>query len=180
MSNPEFLDEWQSDVSDLLQRIRTDGSPRTFGPIRLTLGPHPFERQVRLVYSDKPPLRLSEFEYVIMWALVAVSRPDAGESGIKSRRDINRLLTSIMRESKRNDGSAEIESAGSGDVARNRLPHWYDEKDANDPDNVVTRLIHRINEKLQEAFGDVITIGMQRGRGYYLKVLPGAAHVASV
>lgn len=161
--------EFQSDISDLIQRFRKESpdTERRFGPISLRTGKH------QLVYADDvlEPIRLSPSEYVVMWALMSVSRPDSNEGGFITWMDLNRILESVLRESQ------EKRTSTGG---REALPdNWRDDSDIQDASDIVTRFVYRINKKLSERLGDKVHISAGNSpersvnsgnRGYCLRI----------
>lgn len=160
-------DETQLELGELLQKMKGDGSERRFGKFSLT---RPDAEKLLLTAGEKS-LDLSNFEYVIVWALMSVSRPGTKEGGMLKPRDLDKVLSGILRESlPKADKLVKNENTI---VKPNGLPeNWKDEEDVAHKGHIASTqaLVQRLRDKLSDAFGEQLTIeNGGSNRGYFLK-----------
>ena len=141
--------EVQDVLTDLLGRMKTEGTPRSFGAVQLS---DP-ESQLMSNTETNESEHLSRSEYVILWSLMSVSRSRESEGGYLTAVDLNRMLSDILRSE------------------NPRMKERFEDF-STDPNNTVAQLVVRINQKLSTVLKTSICIlndGGGPSRGYYLK-----------
>ena len=147
---PAELSHTQIELTELIRRFNVDRTPCAWGPYRLTPLTEQDKDSVQTLSLSREgsevPVELTRSEYVIVWALMGVSRSGEHEGGYLTTAELDAVLTGIVRESRNTDER---------DIALRTL-------------NTAQQLVHQINGKLSAVFGSDITIANERTRGYYL------------
>ncbi len=165
------LSHSQIDLSDLIRRFRIDSQPRVFGSLCLSEGAHYDNHEQKLLLSLKGKTQsvvLTPSEYVILWALIAVSRSHQAEGGYLTTRELDNVLTGIMRESR-------VSTVGKKNAMMSSSAPLKMREDADGDDveirthDTVHQFVKKINNKMRDAFGGVVVIESDHKRGYYLR-----------
>lgn len=166
--------DYQTDISDLIRRFKKEApeKSRSFGPLLLS---DP-SKQTAYFEGDPIPMRLTKFEYVLLWGLISVSRPNTSEGGILTTSDIARLLESVIKESQERGAShvkAPNSTRGAKDTSH-RLSNWYNEPLPQGYGSIHV-IISRLNKEFSQHNRGISIINrqeksMKTHRGYYLTI----------